>query len=165
MENITINMENLTEEEIEQLMRLAELARIPRKKVWKPALNEEFYILDSSGNVDKGLWAGDVIDEATYNIGNCYKTEAEAEFMAEKFKVIAELRHFAVEHNRSGTGQKNEGSWGERRYIMLDYESNQIFTDAHYGSVAHADIYFSSKKIAEEAIKAIGEERLKEYYF
>ena len=146
-------------------MRLSELAKTPRKKVWKPALNEEFYILDSSGNVDKGLWAGDVIDEATYSIGNCYKTEAEAEFMSEKLKVIAELKRFAVEHNSGEINWIDEERWANRRYIMLDCKNKSVFASAYFGTSKHADIFFTSREIAEEAIEAIGEERLRKYYF
>ena len=45
-ENITINMENLSETEQKQLLALAEKANKPQNKVWQPHEKERFYYID-----------------------------------------------------------------------------------------------------------------------
>lgn len=56
--------------------------------IWKPNDNEEYYHIFSDGKVRSCAWLDDEIDNSRFNIGNCFKTEEEAEIMAEKFKKL-----------------------------------------------------------------------------
>lgn len=48
--------------------------------------------------------------------------------------------------------------------IWYNYDSKNIDT-GYYNTLRTHYIYFSSKEIAKQAIKHIGKERLKKYYF
>ena len=96
--NITVNMENLSEEEREQLMKIIKKSNGCKRKVWKPECNKKYWIINGFRVVDSS-WNNDNVDYGRYEIGNCFKTEKEAKFALEKLKVEAELRRFAEENN------------------------------------------------------------------
>lgn len=159
--NITVNMENLSEEEREQLMKIIKKSNGCKRKVWKPECNKNYWIINGSRVVNSS-WDNDNVDYRRYEIGNCFKTEKEAKFALEKLKVEAELRRFAEENNEC------EIDWTDRKQnkwlICYNYDSKNI--DTGYDDTLRTHyIYFSSKEIAKQAIKHIGEERLKKYYF
>lgn len=163
MENITVNMENLTEDERKQLLALVEKGN-KTKKVWKPKKNEEYFLVTSHGTISKNLWINDMINNRTYNFGNCYRAEKEAEFALEKRKVEVELKRFSDEHNDV------EIDWFDNHqakyYLWLDSCDDEFILKIGCAySIKTNDTYFSSEEIAEQAIKEIGEERLKKYYF
>lgn len=159
--NITVNMENLSEEEREQLMKIIKKSNGCKRKVWKPECNKNYWIINGFRVVNSS-WDNDNVDYRRYEIGNCFKTEKEAKFALEKLKVEAELRRFAEENNEC------EIDWTDRKQnkwlICYNYDSKNI--DTGYDNTLRTHyIYFSSKEIAKQAIKHIGEERLKKYYF
>lgn len=84
MENITVNMENLSEEEREQLMKLIEKSNGSKRNVWKPEGNEKYFFVSGCGVINSCKWINDTTDNGYYEIGNCFKTKEEAEFALEK---------------------------------------------------------------------------------
>lgn len=159
--NITVNMENLSEEEREQLMKIIKKSNGCKRKVWKPECDKNYWIINGFRVVNSS-WDNDNVDYRRYEIGNCFKTEKEAKFALEKLKVEAELRRFAEENNECEIDwtDKDQEKWC---MCYSYYYGNIYFIDA--GSYKRNDIYFTSKEIGEQAIKHIGEERLKKYYF
>lgn len=164
MDNHTlkINMNNLTDEERATLLSLVEKANKPVNKVWKPDVEEEFYTLFGDGSINKLTWFNNADRIKRYEIGNCFKTEDEAEFALERQKVITELKRYALEHN------KKEIDWSDKeqdKYFMYySYISFKIIID-YTTTSKRTTTYFTSREIAEQAIKKIGKERLKKYYF
>lgn len=158
--NITVNMENLSEEEREQLMKIIKKSNGCKRKVWKPECNKKYWIINGFRVVDSS-WYNDNVDYGCYEIGNCFKTEKEAKFALEKLKVEAELRRFAEENNEC------EIDWTDKKHEkwFMYYNCDMKKIDIIYNTVLKTHcIYFSSKKIAKQAIDYIGEERLKKYY-
>ena len=162
MDKITLNMENLSEDEREQLIKLVEKAnKKENSKVWKPEKGDYYWYIGET-TISYLVFNNDRVDNFLYSIGNCFKTEKEAEFAVEKKKVIVELKQFAKENN-------------EFKFYWCDYSQNKYFicytgdTDSieiYCRSIAKGnDVYFSSKEIARAAIETIGEDRLKKYYF
>ena len=163
MEEIKLNLENLNEEERAQLMFLVKKANKDDKKsiLWKPHSGEEYYHISGDGDVDMDEWDGGDYDEDAYAIGNCFKTEEEAEFKVERQKVIVELKRFAEENNSSIVSM---------RYYLNGafYDNNDHFSISTLGTACSLGCsvpVFSSSDIAEKAIMKIGEDRLKKYYF
>ena len=162
-ETITINMENLSEEERKQLIELVEKSNKEHNKVWKPADREKYYYIRNDGDIYKAFFENySSVDCDNYSIGNCFRTEKEANFAVEKLKVIADLKRFAEGKN------DKELDWNDvtQSKYWLQYDCNQnkilIFENQF---LKHNDIYFSSEKIAKEAIETIGKGRIKKYYF
>lgn len=162
-QNITVNMENLSNEERTTLLSLIEKAK-QKNKVWKPEENETYYYSYSYGNIDEDTWDSANEDRNRYALGNCFKTKEEAEFALEKQKVITKLKRFALEHNKEKIDWNNSKKM--KYYLYFNHEQNCIMISYYciYQYICEP-IYFTSEKITQAAIKEIGEERLKKYYF
>lgn len=160
MDSINVNLDNLTPDEREQLMKLVEKGNKPKSKVWKPEIGEEYYVPYTTGSIECFTWYDDATDANIYATGNCYRTESEAEFAMERMKVVVELERYAQEHNNG------EIDWtGEAVYrLSYDHMDNDIFVENNTILQATAT-YFTSIEIAENAIKAIGKDRIKKYLF
>lgn len=162
-QNITVNMENLSNEERTTLLSLIEKASKPKNKVWKPEENETYYYICSYCNIEKDTYYDinikNNIHKNRYAIGNCFKTKEEAEFAFERQKVITELKRFALEHN------EKEIDWSDGKPKWLIYSNRNHVGFKYVNLLKENNIYFTSEKITQAAIKEIGEERLKKYYF
>lgn len=131
---------------------------------WEPELDEKYYIICSDGSIDYNNYDCDYADKRIMNIGNCFQTEEQAEFMVEKLKVIHELEKFAFDNNEKEIDWNNEN---QEKYIIT---FNHITQDCgiclwRVSRSNPFNIYFTSEEIAEKAIEAIGEDRIKKYYF
>ena len=162
MDKITLNMENLSEDEREQLIKLVEKAnKKENSKVWKPEKGDWYWYIGKT-TISHLVFNNDRMDNFLYSIGNCFKTEKEAEFAVEKRKVIVELKRFAKENNEF---EFYWCSYSHNKYFIC-YAGNTDSIEIYSRSINKSDdVYFSSKEIARAAIETIGEERLKKYYF
>lgn len=159
--NITVNMDNLSTDERNTLLELIKKAN-KSNKVWKPCKNEEYWYISTIGKICNCINCNTDEDNRVYKLGNCFKSKEEAEFALEKQKVTTELKRFALENN-------DELYWNDtdrkKYFIVYDYGSKFIDFVFSYFKKMMNNIYFSSREIAQEAVKTIGEERLKKYYF
>lgn len=160
--NITVNMKNLSEEERETLMKLIQKSNGSKGKVWKPEDNEKYFYVSGRGVINICRWINDTTDNGCYEIGNCFKTKEEAEFALEKVKVETELRRFAEENNEHEIDWKNKKQ--EKWFIFYNCKE-EIINPIYLYDFYICNICFTSEEIARQAIKSIGEERLKKYYF
>ena len=78
---ITVNMENLSNEEREQLLKLVEKSNEQQpKKRWRAEDEEDYYFIDYCNKINTWKELNYKTDEDLYEIGNYFKTEEEAEF-------------------------------------------------------------------------------------
>lgn len=103
--------------------------------------------------VEQITWKGYVTDDFYRLTGNCFRTEEEARFHLERLKVMAELEQLS-----DNDGKEFTGVW------TIDEDGESIFPICNVNSVGTPYV-FSSKCNAYEAIKKIGEERLRKYWF
>ena len=126
-------------------------------KPGKPKHGERYYYFNSEGRI-KAIWYDDFSgDFHSYEIGNCFMSIEEAEFAIEKLKVIHELHQFA---------EPKEKAWDSEDahfYIEWDFTLGRINIDRNYTRKGNC-IYFDSVYMAKNAIKAVGEDRIKKYY-
>lgn len=129
-------------------------------KVWEPSLGDLYYYINSNGDIKLSYYNTRSIDKRC--IGNYFKTDEEAEHMVKKLKVIKELQDFALEHNDEEIDwyDKEQDKW------EISYKDSNIEPICNnYYRAQTFNIYFTSLEIAKEAIKTIGEDRIKKYYF
>lgn len=131
-------------------------------KVWEPSLGDLYYYINSNGDIKFSYYNTRSIDKRC--IGNFFKTDEEADHMVEKLKVIRELQKFANENNEEKIDWKN---FNQCKYkIFYDAEDGDLYFDYKtYVKSEPFNIYFTSLEIAKEAIKTVGEDRIKKYYF
>lgn len=135
MENFNVNVDNLSTEEKKQLMTL--ISRANRRK----------------HSFDKGI----------YKNGNYFRTEEEAEFELNKRLVYQELKDYALEHNEMSFDWKNGSQL--KWVIFYDDQSKCLNYDYWYTHYYIGQIYFYSKETAQEAVKTVGEDRIRKYLF
>lgn len=143
---------------IEQLEKeLAELKKLEKEgvKQFKPTIGDEYWFINGDGRVDSFDWGWDVFDEGAYEIGNTFRTKEEAEFVVEKIRTETELRRFSKPFER-----------GESNYYISSDEYDNDLTISSLGFYrCQGTIYFESEEKAEEAIRMVGEKRIKKYIF
>jgi len=162
-QTINVNLLNLSEEEREQLMGLIKKANQTHQKRWRGEKNDVYYSITGDGKIVDARESEYTCDNDFYQIGNYFKTKEEAEFELNRRLVYQELKDYALEHNEGEIDWKNS----EQEKWVISYE-NQIKCFAYFIKCVFSDIgqiYFSSRKIAQEAVKTIGEDRIKKYLF
>ena len=125
----------------------------PKTGRWKPRYKEEYWVIGQGGDTDIYTWIESLFDNDRYALGNCFETEAEAEFEVEKLKVFAELSEYATEFVK---GSRHWDFYWDHYSNELEY----IWCDSYKYPV----LYFPSKETAQQAIQDVGEERVKRYY-
>lgn len=102
-------------------------------------------------------------DEQCYQFGKYFKTIDEAVFAREKQFTYQQLSDYALEHNTDEIDWTNE--YSSKFCIAYDYHNNNLFIDDMQTVKYPNTVYFTSEKIAENAIKKIGEDKIKKYLF
>lgn len=129
------------------------------KTVYDLKYGDSYFSLTALGTIMPAIWHNVGSDWNRERIGNVFLTEEDAKFASERLKVIAELKKYAKEFS--------DEEWLNqsivKHYIIFDYEDHAI----NIGYVCFtkvSDIYFESEEKAQEATKAVGEDRIKKYY-
>lgn len=132
---------------------------LPKKEKWEPKFNEKFYYISASGHVIDDAFAPCVTyDKDKLNFNNVFKTEEEATKMLEKLKIINRLRELSnVKFNNCDK---------PKYVIYYDSTDNNIKITNHMCTrELPFEVYFTTREDCVNAIKEIGEENLKKYYF
>ena len=158
-----VNLFNLSEEEREQLMGLIKKANQTHPKRWRGERKNHYYFISGAGGIGKGREDKVAYDSNCYQLGNYFKTKEEAEFELNKRLVYQELKDYALEHNEGEIDWKNSDQ--EKWVISYDNQVKWLVYRDRYTRSDIGQIYFSSYEIAREAVKAIGEDRIKKYLF
>lgn len=144
----------LTEKQLKQLG-----IKLPENKIWRANKGELYYFVSSCGNTcdDNDYYHN--YDDFRYDSHNYFKTEEDAEKYACVLETEMLLHQYADEHNE-------DMPWDGRcrhYFIYFNVDSNVINTDYFTSTKEARTIYFSSREIAQAAIKEIGEKRIKDY--
>lgn len=86
-------------------------------------------------------------------------TKEEANFKIECMKVYEEVKRFAKDFTDEEWANRNISKW----CIMFSYSLNKVIISNSVTCKSN-QLFFESKEKAEEAITAVGEERVKKYY-
>lgn len=159
MEEFKVELENLTDKEKKTFLHLVKKSKKSRRK----HMNEIYYSIAEDGNIVGSVENDTLYDENCWKFGNYYNTKEEAEFVKQKQLIYQELKRYALEHNTEEIDWTNNSS--SKFYITYGYQNNELFIDNMQTIKSPNTVYFTSEKIAENAIKAIGKDRIKKYLF
>lgn len=159
MEEFKVELENLTDKEKKTFLHLVKKSKKSRRK----HMNEIYYSIAEDGNIVGSVENDTLYDENCWKFGNYYNTKEEAEFVKQKQLVYQELKKYALEHNTEDIDWENYLQI--KYFIYCNTKSNDLcIMDVSEMKIA-GQVYFTSEKIAENAIKAIGKDRIKKYLF
>ena len=105
------------------------------------------------------VYINDFFDEKRLEISNMFLKKKEAKFAVERLKVIAELKKYAKEFS--------DEEWMNlsiRKYYITFVCKDHVIKIGYVCYSKGHDIHFESEEKAREAIKAVGEDRIKKYY-
>lgn len=122
-----------------------------------PCAGDIYHMITSKGMIAIYEWSDCAFDKHCYEIGNCFMSIEDTEFALEKLKVIHELKQFAEPKKKAWDSED------AHFYIEWDFTLRRINIDREYTRKRNC-IYFDSVYMAEDAIKAVGEDRIKKYY-
>ena len=115
---------------------------------WKPEKLQKYHYLGNDGFVYYDTWAnGSPVDNGRFEIGNCLKTEEEAERVVEYLKALAVVRGDAT--TKFVKGKRNWCVYYDAVYKWLDIVSN--FSDIKNGIFGLP--YFATEEDAKRSIE------------
>ena len=124
----------------------------PPHPMWKPEKDATYWYISEYGTILKFVWYGDEDDEYKFKFGNLYKTKEEADYVAERLRVLAEMREWA-------------GEWNDSYAIIYNYYMDMLLTPDKRSLYPAGEIRFATVDDAQNCIKAVGADRIKKYYF
>lgn len=129
-----------------------------KNKSWKPKEGDTYFYISGTGKVISDTFMPNLPsdnDKVLFN--NAFQTAEEAEHMVEKIKIINKLRELS--NTRSIYNQ-------DKFIIYYNFQENKVSCgEINYMKVTSFEVYFKTREDCENAIKEIGEDNLKKYYF
>lgn len=161
MDNITLNLNNLTEAERETLMALVKKSNKPESKFWKPKYGEQYWSINSAGGMEHYTWCDDSYDEGAWNMGNVFSTREIAEEEIKRNEIMVKWRRLSIEAGElENPWDGNHNHW----CAYYDYVIKKIETIATSARIRHAnEICFPTSQSLVAAVKEIGEADFTKY--
>lgn len=144
--------------EVKEQVNSIEFEGIKKGRRWKPEINENYYYLISDGFVSFGPWKNDMTDMFKFDIGNCFKTEQEAEEFKENLLTKQALKDLALELNNGV-----EIDWddeNQRKYFFNYTNKSDGFIDNLTITLQASNIYSLNVDFLDIAKERIGEEKI-----
>ena len=157
LENKINEFEKQTEELKKELEELKKSEKVNKK--WRAEKDEEYYFFSNNLDVCSTTEEFLGIDDAKFEIHNYFKTQEEAEKVAEKIKIYIELKDLAEELNEGveiDWSNENQAKFS----IHKKYQSNKLKQNLNWTYKDLGQIYCLNKDFLEIALERIGEERL-----
>ena len=140
-------------EEFEERIRELEVKYNPKEE-W-PSHGEIYWAINAKGENSAYYWVDDGFDKTALENSAIFRTEEEAEFEAERLKVLRELEKIGKPFEIDG----NNWSFCLNREYDFVFSTNYSY-DEKFGSY-----YFNTEDEAKEAVQKIGADRIKKYLF
>lgn len=124
-----------------------------------PKGGDTYFFVDGACGVVESQWDSDLLDASRMNIGNVFRTVAEAEHEIDRRKVMTELRQLA--RKSWGGGKVDWSNIAQDKWYLFCDHSEQVWR-IDYGSTCQRQgaIYFATREAAQAAIETIGADRL-----
>ena len=118
-------------------------------------LGDEYWVVDGSGEPDFQRWDDYPYDNLALKNNAIFKTKKEAEFEAERMKVLRELEKLGRAFNPHT----------DNYVIAFSHNAGPKVVGYVTTVTSYGNYYFDTEEEAEKAINKIGEERIKKYLF
>lgn len=161
MNDIEKKLEALKAEFLEKLEELQKEAEAQKEqeelKPWKPEHGEKYFSVGSSTDVFKYIYYNDYVDEPKILSGNYFPTEARAEQVAEKMRLLLRLEQL---HDVLCPGYEPDWENEDEHKFYLFYDRKTDNWKYTYWSAFDFRVgeYFDTEKNAEKAAEILNKE-------
>lgn len=143
----------------EEMKKLIENTK--KENTW-PNIGDEFWYASSNGSVYAGYWANSHEDNNRLKFGNIHRSKVKAETYVQKRIVQEELERQATKAWKDYDSSENWDDYDQSKYnIYYENSSKKFVVDCYSISQYFGSTFFPTEESAIDAIKTIGEERLK----
>lgn len=131
-------------------------------KRWRAEDDCTYWFVGANGRLSWSYEYNRESDDFRYDTHNYFKSENddEAQRYAKVLETERQLKKFADEHN-------DKIDWvninQEKYYLCYSYSDYRVTIADRHWTKEPRTVYFSSEKIAKQAIDKIGEEKIKDY--
>lgn len=131
----------------------------PNKR-WRAEEGCVYWFVESDGKLKWWHEYSRDIDSFYYDTHNYFQTKEEARKYAKVLETERQLRRFADEYNEVINWSNIEQ---EKYYVCYSCSDHKVIIANRQWTKDSRSIYFSSEKIAKQAIDEIGTDKIKEY--
>lgn len=145
-------IKNLIEEVIGKLKYIKD--EYGNEEEW-PKEGDDYWVISSYGLVNKHTWNDDCFDSIALGNNAIFRTVGEAQFEAERLKVLRELEKMGRPFD-----------FAFLNLCICLYANDKVGCRIERDVVSmYGNYYFRSEEEVKEAIEKIGEDRIKKYLF
>ena len=137
----------ITKAQYEEYMELKKQAKTTQTKRWKPEEGKGYYAIWSHGRIDFYRWDNDIEDNNCFKLGNCFKSEEEAQKELDRRITERELLDLCDDSGFIEIGFDVDN----REFCAMGEDSDYLFSPYR----------FATEESAQNAIKQLGEDKLK----
>ena len=135
------------------------LEELAKEEEFIPEIDDTYFVVNFYGEADGLLWDGYPCDKIALENNAIFKTQEEAEFEAERLKVLRALEKLGRAFELSSLNY-----FISCKHSVGD-SSELIIGCATLGHSCYGKHYFDDEKEARQAIEKIGADRIKKYLF
>lgn len=126
------------------------------KTIWDLKIKDDYWCINNYKGNFRSTWDNCVVDNYRRSMGNCFLTEKEAEFEAERRKVEAILLKY---------GRRKFKDCKDNVCMFYKHEEQEIAIANETIYQNQGTIYFETYYHCEQAIDEAGEDNIKKYIF
>lgn len=164
MDTINVNLQNLSAEERDALMKLIEKSNLAKigDAYYIPILADKYYTIGRFGGDTfmASTWNDDEYDRGAYAIGNVFPTEDAAQFELERRKTVTQWKRLAAMSWQLAGIDPNSGA---QRYYVYSEGYAPGLNVGHLTRMRDECTYFATREAVRSAISEIGEENVRKY--
>lgn len=153
-------MEALKAEFLEKLEELKKEAEMQKKqeepKPWKPKDGEDYFYIGIDFTIDSWENVDDDTDKRNFRIGNCFPTEARAEQVAEKMRLLLRLEQLHDMLCPDYVPDWNND--GELKFCLAHYCDDDCWFVDYFNVTQYPTVYFDTNENAEKAAEILNKE-------
>lgn len=131
-------------------------------KRWRADEGEAYYYVDGIGELNCRYEYNRSKEDYLYHSHNYFRTREEAEKYARVLETEMLLRKFADDNNPT-TIDWNDTDEQKKFYLVYSRTINKLLYLSTYDGCEARAVYFTSSEVVQQAIEAIGKDRLMEY--
>lgn len=157
-------MTKTVQEQIKEHEQAIEKLKAVERKALKPEWGDDYAVLTGYGDVQARVYIDDNYDKGRLAIGNCFRTELEAERARDNLKTIKAIKDWIAENDIEALSLDWNDADVPKFSFCYNHRMKKVFIHV-YRVIQYSQLpHFSSKEKAEACLEFIGENKIAALY-